>query len=103
MRSDLPSDGLSPQHEHPEPRPRRRRPAERPAQILSAADRVLNRRGYDRATTREVAAEACVSEGTLYNYFGSKRAILLALIDSVGQELAARHRAYTGHQPLRTL
>jgi AcrR family transcriptional regulator len=71
--------------DQPEPRPRRRRPAERPAQILDAAERVFNRRGYDRATTREIAAEAGVSEGTLYNYFGSKRAILLALIDSVGE------------------
>ena len=69
----------------PEPRPRRRRPAERPAQILVAAERVFNRRGYDRATTREIAAEAGVAEGTLYNYFGGKRAILLALIDSVGE------------------
>ena len=71
--------------DQPEYRPRRRRPAERPAQILDAAERVFNRRGYDRATTREIAAEAGVSEGTLYNYFGSKRAILLALIDSVGE------------------
>jgi len=71
--------------DQPEPRSRRRRPAERPAQILDAAERVFNRRGYDRATTREIAAEAGVSEGTLYNYFGSKRAILLALIDSVGE------------------
>ena len=57
--------------DQPEPRPRRRRPAERPAQILDAAERVFNRRGYDRATTREIAAEAGVSEGTLYNYFPS--------------------------------
>ena len=71
--------------DQPELRPRRRRPAERPAQILDAAERVFNRRGYDRATTREIAAEAGVAEGTLYNYFGSKRAILLALIDSVGE------------------
>ena len=71
--------------DQPEPRPRRRRPAERPAQILDAAERVFNRRGYDRATTREIAAEAGVSEETLYNYFPSKRAMLLALIDSIGE------------------
>jgi AcrR family transcriptional regulator len=69
----------------PESRPRRRRPAERPAQILVAAERVFIRHGYDRATTREVAAEAGISEGTLYNYFPGKRAMLLALIDSVGE------------------
>jgi AcrR family transcriptional regulator len=70
--------------DQPKYRPRRRRPAERPAQILVAAERVFSQHGYDRATTREIAAEACVSEGTLYNYFGGKREILLALIDSVG-------------------
>ncbi|MCX7670822.1 MAG: TetR/AcrR family transcriptional regulator, partial [Anaerolineae bacterium] len=32
---------------------------------------------------REIAAEAGVSEGTLYNYFPNKRAILLALIDHI--------------------
>jgi AcrR family transcriptional regulator len=69
----------------PEPRPRRRRPAERPAQILDAAGRLFNQRGYDRATTREIAAAAGISEGTLYNYFPSKRALLLALIDKVGE------------------
>ncbi len=70
---------------HEESQPARRRPAQRPAEILAAAERVFNRCGYDRATTREIAAEAGVSEGTLYNYFPSKRAILLALIDSTAE------------------
>lgn len=70
---------------HEEPRPLRRRPAERPCEILLAAERVFSRRGYDRATTREIAAEAGVSEGTLYRYFAGKRAILLALIDRVAE------------------
>ena len=64
-----------------EGKPARRRPADRPAEILEAAERVFIRSGYDRATTREIAAEAGVSEGTLYNYFGGKREILIALLD----------------------
>jgi AcrR family transcriptional regulator len=70
---------------HGEAQSVRRRPAERPAEILTAAETVFSRRGYDRATTREIAAEAGVSEGSLYRYFDSKRAILLALIDRVGE------------------
>ncbi len=70
---------------HAEVHSGRRRPAERPCQILLAAERVFSRRGYDRATTREIAAEAGVSEGTLYNYFPNKRAILLALIDRISE------------------
>jgi AcrR family transcriptional regulator len=65
----------------------RRRPAERPVEILEAAERVFVRCGYDRATTREIAAEANVSEGTLYNYFNSKRDILLALMDMINENL----------------
>ncbi len=70
---------------HEESQVARRRPAERPCEILLAAERVFSRRGYDRATTREIAAEAGVSEGSLYRYFASKRAILLALIDRVAE------------------
>ena len=89
--------------DQPEPRPRRRRPAERPAQILHAAERVFNRRGYDRATTREIAAEAGVSEGTLYNYFGSKRDILLALIDSVEESWQQDIERIRAETPAQTL
>ena len=64
----------------------RRRPAERPAEILEAAATVFAQQGYDRATTREIATLAGVSEGTLYRYFDSKRDILLAVIDQVGEE-----------------
>lgn len=71
--------------DQPAPKPGRRRPAERASEILAAAETVFNQRGYDRATTREIAAEAEISEGNLYRYFASKRDILLALIDRVGE------------------
>jgi AcrR family transcriptional regulator len=60
---------------------RERRIAARRAQILEAAAEVFKQKGYDRATTREIADVADVSEGTLYNYFGSKRDILIGLIE----------------------
>jgi AcrR family transcriptional regulator len=71
----------------PEEKTPRRRPAERPVEILEAAERVFTRCGYDRATTREIAAEAGVSEGTLYNYFNSKRAIFLGLMDLIEEDM----------------
>jgi len=59
---------------------RRKLPAEeRRRQILEAAARVFARKGYHLATTKEIAREAGVSEGTLYNYFSSKREMLLSL------------------------
>jgi AcrR family transcriptional regulator len=48
--------------------------------ILVATDRVLARVGLDKATTRDIAAVAGVSIGTLYRYFPSKDALFLALL-----------------------
>lgn len=56
---------------------------ERRRQILDAAATVFRRHGYPRARTRDIAAEAGVSEGTLYNYYASKREILLALAQRI--------------------
>jgi AcrR family transcriptional regulator len=48
--------------------------------ILVATDRVLARVGLDEATTREIAAVAGVSIGTLYRYFPTKDALFLAVL-----------------------
>ncbi len=58
---------------------RQRRIARRQGEILSAAARVFAAKSYAAATTKDIAAEADVAEGTLYNYFASKREILLAI------------------------
>ena len=50
-------------------------------QILAAAAEVFSQKGFQGATIREIAAGAGVAEGTLYNYFSSKREILLAIAD----------------------
>jgi AcrR family transcriptional regulator len=59
---------------------------ERRRRILDAAATVFARRGYHQAKTREIAREAGVAEGTIYNYFPSKRDLLLAIIDQVVTE-----------------
>ena len=58
---------------------RQRRIARRRQEILAAAARVFASKGFDQATTKEIADEADLAEGTLYNYFGGKREILLAI------------------------
>jgi AcrR family transcriptional regulator len=58
---------------------RQRRIARRRQEILTAAARVFASKGFAQATTREIADEADLAEGTLYNYFGGKRDILLAI------------------------
>jgi len=54
-------------------------------QIVGAATRVFAEKGFRRATTREVAREAGVSEGTIYNYFEDKDAILMAILDGLNE------------------
>jgi AcrR family transcriptional regulator len=58
---------------------RQRRIARRRSEILAAAARVFADKGYANATTKEIADVADIAEGTLYNYFGGKREILLAI------------------------
>jgi TetR/AcrR family fatty acid metabolism transcriptional regulator len=59
--------------------------AARREQILEAATRVFAYRGFSRATTREVAREAGISEGTIYNYFEDKDALLMSIMDVLNE------------------
>jgi len=49
--------------------------------ILAAAAEVFSRRGYAGTSTNHIAEQAGVSIGSLYQYFPSKEAILLALAE----------------------
>ena len=60
---------------------RERIKAERADEILEAAARVFARRGFQRATIKEIAAAAEVAEGTIYNYFQSKRDLLMGILE----------------------
>jgi len=60
---------------------RERKKEQTRARILQSAGRLLAERGFAAATMEEIAAAAEVSVGTLYNYFGSKTLLLLALFD----------------------
>lgn len=51
---------------------------ERADRIIAAAAELFARKGYQRATTKEIAATAGLAEGTIFNYFPTKRALLLA-------------------------
>ena len=49
-------------------------------QILVGASQVFAEKSYHKATTKEIARAAGVSEGTIYNYFNNKRELLLAMM-----------------------
>jgi AcrR family transcriptional regulator len=58
----------------PSPDPTHRR-------ILEAAAQVFTTQGYARATTRAIAAAAGVNEVTIFRHFGTKKNLLLEVID----------------------
>lgn len=66
---------------------RQRRIQRRRTEILTAAARVFAAKGYANTTTREIALAADMAEGTLYNYFDGKRAILLTIVGDVIDDL----------------
>lgn len=45
--------------------------------ILQSAQRLFARKGFDATTTKDLAADAGVAEGTLFRYFTNKKAILI--------------------------
>ena len=47
------------------------------SRILKAAERLFARQGFDGTTTRDLAREAGVAEGTLFRHFENKKAILV--------------------------
>ncbi len=66
---------------------REKRIAARQEQILEAATIVFSEKGYERATTREIAEVADISEGTLYNYFDSKVDLLNGVAKAFADEI----------------
>lgn len=49
-------------------------------QILDAATKVFAQKGFHRATIKEVARVAGIADGTIYNYFENKTAVLLGIL-----------------------
>lgn len=53
---------------------------EREKQILAAASTVFKRKGFQQGSIAEIAKEAGMAEGALYNFYKSKKEILEAVI-----------------------
>jgi AcrR family transcriptional regulator len=60
--------------------------------IIEVALRLFRERGWEATTTRDIAREAEIATGTLFNYFGSKEAILAQL---AGEALAKARIIFT--------
>ncbi|MDP6593244.1 MAG: helix-turn-helix domain-containing protein, partial [Candidatus Marinimicrobia bacterium] len=56
-------------------------------QIIQAAIKVFARKGLERGKIADVAKEAGIGKGTVYEYFRSKEEIFSAIEDSVMGEM----------------
>jgi len=53
--------------------------------LLQAATAEFARQGYEKANINRISQAAGYAKGTVYNYFDSKRALMLALIEAIAQ------------------
>jgi TetR/AcrR family fatty acid metabolism transcriptional regulator len=59
-------------------------------QILDAAARVFASKGFHAATIKDVARDAGIADGTIYNYFDNKTALLFAIFERMRDTLQPR-------------
>ncbi|MGD8399271.1 MAG: TetR/AcrR family transcriptional regulator [Anaerolineae bacterium] len=64
---------------------RERLKCEREARILDAAAAVFAEKGYHGATIREIASQADVADGTIYNYFDSKFDLIIGILSRIAE------------------
>ena len=90
-----------------EPPPHRRAPAsakseQRVRDILRVSREVFSERGYERATTTEIAQRLGISEATVFTYFRGKRELCVRVIgDWYDEIIAAMEAGLPREQPLR--
>jgi AcrR family transcriptional regulator len=87
------------------PRNRRRIPREeRATELLAAATRLFQARGYAGTTMADISAAAGVARGNVYWYFDSKDEIFAAVMDHLlEQEVRALDREARNRDPMTML
>ena len=60
-------------------------------QILDAAAKVFAEKGFHPTTIKDIAVEAGIAHGTIYNYFENKTALLLGIFDRMKASIIQEH------------
>jgi AcrR family transcriptional regulator len=55
--------------------------------ILDAAQRAVATKGYEQMAIADLLSELQISSGAFYHYFDFKPALLLALVESMGDQV----------------
>ena len=59
--------------------------AARRNQILDAATKVFAEKGFHPTTIKDITREAGIADGTIYNYFENKTALMLGILDRMNE------------------
>jgi AcrR family transcriptional regulator len=78
---------------------RARRKAATRAQIVDAGIRLFSEHGIDAVTVDQIAGEADVGKGTIYNYFQTKEDIVVAFMVDLERKVQDRLRGAAGPKP----
>ena len=68
--------------------PRQKRSLEKRARLKAAGLAVFAQKGYERASIEDIARRAKLAVGGFYQHFGSKRQLLLVLMDELLEKLS---------------
>src|SRR5579859_6738727 len=60
--------------------------AEKRNAILDVAQRYISTKGYEQMTTQDILEDLQISRGAFYHYFDSKQALLMALVERIGEQ-----------------
>jgi AcrR family transcriptional regulator len=60
--------------------------AEKRNAILDVAERYIATKGYEQMTTQDLLEALQISRGAFYHYFESKQALLMALVERIGEQ-----------------
>ncbi len=58
-------------------------PDERRSELIATAQQLFYEKGYERTSVSDIVKAVGVAQGTFYYYFGSKTAVLEALVDDI--------------------
>ena len=77
--------------------------------ILDTATRLFLQKGYDETTLQDIIDATKLSKGAIYHHFASKEAIIIAVVDRVGEAQSAMlakvrdRKGLTGAEKLREM
>jgi AcrR family transcriptional regulator len=75
-------------------------PEERKNEILDAADKLFNQKGFDGTSTNDILEAVGIARGTLYYHFKSKEDIMDSLIDRYSFSLLNRAKEIAGNKSI---